>query len=1096
MNKTRVTWGWQMVTVFLLIFVMAFGPAASAAPAEGRLALSLLPGELVLDVGEKKVYTVKVTQDDAPITEGVVFHWTVEDSSVATIHEETGEVQGIMPGKSVVTVTATVPTASGPVELYKEGLVTVSGIILNETSMTLLENERADLPMYELYGAAEDNAVTWSSSKTEIVRVSSGRYVDALSVGTARITAQVGDTKYSDFFDVTVRVNQAKTISEHLDAGDTLSFESVEDEIQEQCESMTGSSLSYVNGLSVPTDQGILYLDYKSADEPGAGVAQGSNYYPESASRGPYIADITFVPNPSYTEEYVTIQYSGTSEEDRSFNGKIVVQLEEAENEVSIAVTSTSPGELSGQMFSDVCQRVTGSQLDYIVFSLPSPSRGTLYYDYVSDTDYGSKVGVHEKYYLSELDLITFVPAAGYKGDVTVYYTGYTNSGKRYTGELIIDVEQTSEEGPSYTVGRNGAVDFESSDFEDYCESITGEELRYVRFSQPITDDGTIYMNYSSRTGIGTPASETTSYYVGRSPRISKLTFVPNSDASGTIQIPFTGWDESSNSFNGVVEVHIRTASGSGDVNYTCRSGNYVELKSSDFNRISRDLTGSTLRYIVFQNLPDRSEGILYLDRTNSDSGERVQRNTKYYYSSVPSLSDVTFWADDSFHGSCEIPFEGTASNGDTFSGILTIDVTLTKEQDITYTMESGDFLTFDADDFDELCWDALESQLRYLAFKLPSDEVGTLYYNYSSASSRRTKVTTSDRYYLKSAPYLDRVAFVPDKDFTGTTEIKFTGYNSKGDSFSGKIGIYVESDNITVATVHYQTQYEPVTLSARDFAWAYSGASDLKSVKFGILPSDEGTMYYQYSAPGQYSWKASSGTEYMVNGSPALSNVSFVPKADFQGTVTIPYTATNQDGSRYSGDVVIAVVPTYASKYFTDLNGYTSPALAAVNYLYENRIVSGLEDGIFGPSNSIRRGDFALMLCNAFRLQAPTSGSSFRDVPEDSYYASAIHTLRALGIVSGTEGNHYRPDAVVSRQDAMIMVQRTLQQVGWSTTAPSQSVLYKYSDVAQISDYAQEAMAYAVQWNLLPNSNGQLAPRSALSRIDMAQILHRALTF
>ena len=75
-------------------------------------------------------------------------------------------------------------------------------------------------------------------------------------------------------------------------------------------------------------------------------------------------------------------------------------------------------------------------------------------------------------------------------------------------------------------------------------------------------------------------------------------------------------------------------------------------------------------------------------------------------------------------------------------------------------------------------------------------------------------------------------------------------------------------------------------------------------------------------------------------------------------------------------------------------------------------------------------------------------------------------------------------------------MVQRAMRSVGWSANDGSSSSLLAYSDGNSVSGYARGAMANAVQMGYLPTNGGRLDPAQPLTRIDMAQIIHRVLTY
>ncbi len=81
--------------------------------------------------------------------------------------------------------------------------------------------------------------------------------------------------------------------------------------------------------------------------------------------------------------------------------------------------------------FDDVCEDLTGESLDYVQFDLPSKSKGILYYDYDGDDEY--KIDDSDEFGDNgddgSIDDITFVPANGYSGTVTISYTGYYNDG-------------------------------------------------------------------------------------------------------------------------------------------------------------------------------------------------------------------------------------------------------------------------------------------------------------------------------------------------------------------------------------------------------------------------------------------------------------------------------------------------------------------------------------------------------------------------------------------------------------------------------------------------------------------------------------------
>ncbi|MEI3348489.1 MAG: hypothetical protein V8R55_08895 [Dysosmobacter sp.] len=116
-----------------------------------------------------------------------------------------------------------------------------------------------------------------------------GGYLDAVSEGTAVVTAAVnGFANYTDSVKVTVKRSTAAVISATADAGTPLSFSTLRSQFRDRSSTVLGESLSYLSGLSVPTDQGTLYYRYTSADDTGAVVWTSERYYlsPDSGQLG------------------------------------------------------------------------------------------------------------------------------------------------------------------------------------------------------------------------------------------------------------------------------------------------------------------------------------------------------------------------------------------------------------------------------------------------------------------------------------------------------------------------------------------------------------------------------------------------------------------------------------------------------------------------------------------------------------------------------------------------------------------------------------------------------------------------------------------
>ena len=1039
------------------------------------------PKDLELAPGQ----TGQLSASVSPSTADQAVTWRAANSAIATVGD-TGLVTGVAAGETTVTATS---VAGG-----KEAscAVTVQGIVLNSKNVTVKENGNTTLG-YTIYGPSiKNNTVEWSSSEPSIARVDNG-YVYGLTQGTVTITAKVNGTSYTATCEVKVERNTADVITASVAAGAPLNFSSIQSRLQTQASNVLGRSLSYLSGLSVSTSQGTLYYRYQSDSDTGAGIGTGERYYVSPSLGQMAISDIYFVPKSDFSGRAV-INYTGYADGTTFFQGTIEVTVAELE-EITYTTTGQKAVQFNVDDFNRMCRSSTGRDVNYVVFTQPDSSKGTLYYGYVSPQNYGSKVDEAKEYRRNgspSLADVYFVPSGSYAGEVLVTYTAYDVNGDSFRGRVKVRVSQTTSTGDlNYSISQGGKLTMDNDDFNDLSKKITGYALDYARFTLPDSGAGTLYYNYTSSGSYDNRVTASQSYYRSSSPYLRRVTFVAASGYTGTVSLDFDAWDIKGNQFSGKVEISVG-ATKRGDIRYSTYAGGKVTFNDSDFNTLCRDLTGSALGYVRF-TLPASGEGTLYYNYSNGNYDSRVTASTNYYRLSSPYLERVTFVPKSGFTGTVSIDFVGYSVNDERFEGTVEIGVDTRNEQ-IAYTVRHGGAVTFDDNDFDALSEDLTGERLRYVRFALPASSNGTLYYGYDNGDYE-SRVTSTQNYYRAGNPYLDKVTFVPNTNFSGSVSVNFTGWSTGGEKFEGTVKITVEAP-AGPTLITYTTAYAPVTFRALDFtsACADRGLGTLRSVQFTSPSSSAGRLYYQYTDLSDTGTEVRSGGTYYPDSSPNLSEVTFLPKAGYQGAVTISYTGTDSQGNTYQGQVQINVQPNANSRYFYDMSN-SSWAVSAVDLLYENGVVTGTGAGTFGPGNLINRGDFVLMLCRAFDLQV-TGGVGFPDVPADSYYAQAVTTARILGIADGYPDGGFHPADPLTRQDAMVFLKRAMQAAGWSLGTGNTNVLYGFQDGSQVTPYAQDAMATMVSYGVISGtSGGMLSPLTRMTRAEMAVVLARVLT-
>lgn len=1050
-------------------------PAEQAGVTIAPSSLELAPG------GEGQLYAT-VTPEDA--AQEVI--WASKDEGIATVNQQ-GKVTAVATGRTEITATAGNIVASST--------VTVQGIVLTETELTLRERQNHTL-QYNVFGAAlKDRQIQWSSSDKNVVTVDSG-YLYAVKEGEATITATVQGTAYSNQCKVTVKRNTADVITDSVDAGEPISLASLRSRIQTECTDVLGTSLSYVSGFTLSTTQGTLYYRYQSEADTGYGVGTGEKYYVAPPLGQRALDDVTFVPKAEFSGT-ATISYTGYSSNGSFFQGTIAITVAEQED-IVYTVAGNKALQFNGADFNRLCRNRTGRDLDTVSFSLPDSSRGTLYYRYSTSGSYNTPVDPAKEYRFSgtpSLNDVYFVPSSGYSGEAIVSFQAKDVNGTTFRGRVRVQVSKVTETGDlNYTIAKGGWLTLDDDDFNDLCRDATGYSLSYVRFDLPSASQGTLYYNYTASTGAYTErVTADRSYYLNSTPYLRRVTFAASDSYTGTVSISFRAWDTKGNQFSGALNILVEST-GTGNIRYTAYQGGKATFNDVDFNSVSLQVTGSSLHYVQFQ-LPPSSQGTLYYNYSNGSSYDStVTTSRKYYRSSSPYIDRVSFVPKSAFSGTATVGFTGWSISGRSFTGTVTIDVTGMVQQ-ISYRVRSGGAVTLNAADFDALCAYHTGDSLRYVRFTLPQSSQGTLYYDYdTSDGDYGSKVSAYTSYYYSSSPYLDRVSFVAKSGYTGTLELKFTGWSTGGRSFQGTAQINVESPP-AAAVLYYNAPSGTVTFNGSDFttACAARGLGSLSSVRFTLPASYQGTLYYRYTGSLSNSTAVQSTNSYYPSASPKLSDITFVAAAGFTGMATVYYTGTDSLGNTYQGQIRIAVQSSLSSRYFTDLNKY-SWAISAVDLLYEQGVVTGTGGGRYSPQNSISRGDFMLMLDRMFDFPA-AFGTGFSDVPLGSYYGAAIGAAKALGIATGYSDGTFRPNAPVSRQDAMVLLKRAMVADGWSLGDGDTTLLRSFWDGSQVAPYAADAVATMVHFGIVAgNDDNMLRPTANMSRAEMAVVLARVL--
>ena len=772
-----------------------------------------------------------------------------------------------------------------------------------------------------------------------------------------------------------------------------------------------------------------------------------------------------------------------------------------------------------GEYIDPNAESPVGFGLDYITNLKVSPDQGTLYYNYSTESDTGDGVAATDQFAQKAsgskrgFDRLYFVPKPGVSGTVDITFTAIAENRRNIAG--VIRVEVGSGSGAyeiSYRTQAGKPAYFQAGDFEAWCLSAYGRTYNYIIFNLPKASEGVLYYNYIANSG--NPVTTDFRFTPSGRYTLDDVCFVPNAAYQGeSVTIHFRGVDTSGKAIWGEVKVNVIQPSTSGDsanVNLVGERGQPVVFQNKLFNDACQLTLKDTLNFVTFK-LPDPTEGTLYVNyRGDGDYDSRVTAGTRCYYSGTPGLSSISFVPATGAAGLVAISYTGYGVGGASFSGTLYISLEEENRTTIYYSAVKGGFVTFRAADFYNAGLYTKGVGLTYVKFKDTSNgyyyfdygSLGGLYYNYRSSSNYGWVYPGSDYYYNPNSSWYQRLSLslisFRAGDTAGTVRIPYTAYDSSyRELFDGVVVIQVGSPtpddvNLSCKTGEYTSAWQLGAQINSVCSAVMNG--NLSYIEITSVPSEKkGHLYYNYSGFGTGK-VVEPGDRFNYLGSRSLYQLTFIPFARFSGQAEITYIGYSGDGKELvSGRILVNVSKTKATEYFNDMDSATW-AIDAVEYLYRNdKIVKGVGGGRFNPDGIVTKGDFTLMLVRAYKLTA--AGSAFyNDVPAGSYYADAIRIATLLGIVSGSNGN-FNPKVPLTRQEAVVMLYKTLKISGKAATNGLAADLSAYRDEGAIGADAREAMGILVYMSVVKGDNGYLRPQGQLSRAEAAVLLHAMMT-
>lgn len=178
----------------------------------------------------------------------------------------------------------------------------------------------------------------------------------------------------------------------------------------------------------------------------------------------------------------------------------------------------------------------------------------------------------------------------------------------------------------------------------------------------------------------------------------------------------------------------------------------------------------------------------------------------------------------------------------------------------------------------------------------------------------------------------------------------------------------------------------------------------------------------------------------------------------------------------------------TVFAKEFPDLSN-THPNFVAINYLSNEGVLNGYDDGTFQPERLVNRAEALKIIFESMEVEMDDGLDKeglFSDVPADAWYAGYVAYGKNEGIINGNPDGTYAPARTVARAEFMKML---LNSIGFKKEQWENQKIF--NDVPE-NEWFTPFMNYAGQAGLIsPDDNQNLLPGKEMKRGEVSEVLY-----
>lgn len=150
--------------------------------------------------------------------------------------------------------------------------------------------------------------------------------------------------------------------------------------------------------------------------------------------------------------------------------------------------------------------------------------------------------------------------------------------------------------------------------------------------------------------------------------------------------------------------------------------------------------------------------------------------------------------------------------------------------------------------------------------------------------------------------------------------------------------------------------------------------------------------------------------------------------------------------------------------------------------------------DGELDATRPLTRAEFCWMFNRMMGISA-SDEPSYSDIPSDAYYLNAVGFLDHFGVVTGKEDGTFRPDELITREEAFAIIANFFTSFENVQLVDSSEKDYftRYTDAEDIAPENRDKLATMVLGDVAYSPTSELRPGDVITVIEAMDLLYRA---